>query len=53
MSDLQQRLQQITFIVTDVDGVLTDGRMWFDGEGEPFLGAYPWHQANCALRAHC
>lgn len=36
MSDLQQRLQQITFIVTDVDGVLTDGRMWFDGEGQPF-----------------
>jgi len=36
MADLQQRLQQITFIVTDVDGVLTDGRMWFDGEGRPF-----------------
>lgn len=36
MSDLRQRLQQITFIVIDVDGVLTDGRMWFDGEGQPF-----------------
>lgn len=36
MSDLKKRLKQISFIVTDVDGVLTDGRMWFDGEGRPF-----------------
>ncbi len=36
MSQLEKRLKQITFIVTDVDGVLTDGRMWFDGEGRPF-----------------
>jgi 3-deoxy-D-manno-octulosonate 8-phosphate phosphatase (KDO 8-P phosphatase) len=36
MSDLQNSLQQVSFIVTDVDGVLTDGRMWFDGEGRPF-----------------
>lgn len=36
MQDLQDRLRQISFIVCDVDGVLTDGRMWFDGDGRPF-----------------
>jgi len=36
MPDLQQRLKKIAFIVTDVDGVLTDGRMWYDAEGRPF-----------------
>lgn len=36
MPDLQQRLKKISFIVTDVDGVLTDGRMWYDAEGRPF-----------------
>lgn len=36
MDDLNQKLRQITFLVCDVDGVLTDGRMWFDGEGKPF-----------------
>lgn len=36
MSDLEDRLRRIKFIVCDVDGVLTDGRMWFDGEGRPF-----------------
>lgn len=36
MPDLQQRLQKVSYIVTDVDGVLTDGCMWFDGEGQPF-----------------
>lgn len=34
--DIEERLRRITFIVTDVDGVLTDGRIWFDGEGLPF-----------------
>ncbi len=33
---LEQRLRRIRFIVCDVDGVLTDGQMWFDGEGRPF-----------------
>jgi len=33
---LDERLRRIAFIVSDVDGVLTDGRMWFDGEGRPF-----------------
>ncbi len=34
--ELEERLRAITFIVSDVDGVLTDGKMWFDGEGRPF-----------------
>jgi 3-deoxy-D-manno-octulosonate 8-phosphate phosphatase (KDO 8-P phosphatase) len=36
MNDLDVRLRRIKFIVCDVDGVLTDGRMWYDGEGHPF-----------------
>ena len=36
MDDMDSRLRQVKFIVCDVDGVLTDGRMWFDGEGQPF-----------------
>jgi 3-deoxy-D-manno-octulosonate 8-phosphate phosphatase (KDO 8-P phosphatase) len=36
MTEIEQRLQRITFIVCDFDGVLTDGRVWFDGEGRPF-----------------
>jgi 3-deoxy-D-manno-octulosonate 8-phosphate phosphatase (KDO 8-P phosphatase) len=36
MDDLDARLKRIKFIVSDVDGVLTDGSMGFDGEGRPF-----------------
>lgn len=36
MSDLESRLRNIRLIVTDVDGVLTDGRIPFDGEGRQF-----------------
>ena len=36
MTDIEDRLRRIEFIVCDVDGVLTDGRMWYDGEGRPF-----------------
>ncbi len=36
MDELQERLKRIRFIACDVDGVLTDGQMWFDGEGRPF-----------------
>ncbi len=34
--DFEEHLKRISFIVCDVDGVLTDGRMWYDGEGLPF-----------------
>ena len=30
---LQQQLRQIKLLVLDVDGVLTDGGLWFDAEG--------------------
>jgi 3-deoxy-D-manno-octulosonate 8-phosphate phosphatase (KDO 8-P phosphatase) len=33
---LRERLARIRCIVCDVDGVLTDGRMFYDGEGRPF-----------------
>lgn len=36
MDDLEQRLKRIRLIVCDVDGVLTDGSVPFDGEGRPF-----------------
>ena len=36
MTDIEERLRRITFIVCDFDGVLTDGRVWFDGDGRPF-----------------
>jgi 3-deoxy-D-manno-octulosonate 8-phosphate phosphatase (KDO 8-P phosphatase) len=33
---MEDRLKRIAFLVCDVDGVLTDGRIWFDGDGKPF-----------------
>ncbi len=33
---IEDRLRRISFIVCDVDGVLTDGLIWFDGDGRPF-----------------
>ncbi|MCP4644983.1 MAG: HAD hydrolase family protein [bacterium] len=35
MTDLTEHLRRIRFIVCDVDGVLTDGSIVFDGEGRP------------------
>ncbi|MBN2022197.1 MAG: HAD hydrolase family protein [Pirellulales bacterium] len=31
--DLQHRCRNVTLILSDVDGVLTDGRLWYDGQG--------------------
>ena len=36
MDSVEERLRRIEFIVCDVDGVLTDGGIAFDGEGRPF-----------------
>lgn len=36
MDGLDAYLRRIKFIVCDVDGVLTDGRIWYDGKGRPF-----------------
>jgi beta-galactosidase len=37
------------FVWTSLDylGESGIGRVHFDGENAPFLGGYPWHQANC------
>jgi len=35
-NQLEERLRRCTFIVLDMDGVLTDGGIAFDGEGRPF-----------------
>ncbi len=37
------------FVWTSLDylGESGIGRVHFDGENAPFLGDYPWHQANC------
>ncbi|PVX40450.1 3-deoxy-D-manno-octulosonate 8-phosphate phosphatase (KDO 8-P phosphatase) [Pasteurella langaaensis DSM 22999] len=31
---MQDRLQKIKFVITDVDGVLTDGKLYYDAHGE-------------------
>jgi 3-deoxy-D-manno-octulosonate 8-phosphate phosphatase (KDO 8-P phosphatase) len=36
MEDLNTRLRRVRFIVCDVDGVLTDGAIAYDGNGLPF-----------------
>ncbi len=36
MLTLSDRLKQIKLIISDVDGVLTDGSVAFDGKGRPF-----------------
>jgi len=54
MQDFDATLRDIQFICCDVDGVLTDGKMWFDGEGRQFrwlhardgAGLTLWHLAG-------
>ena len=46
---LEERLRRIRFIVCDVDGVLTDGQMWFDGEGRPFRALHARDAAALTL----
>jgi len=33
---LDDKLKRVRFLISDVDGVLTDGALAFDGEGRPF-----------------
>lgn len=42
-------MSRIRLIVSDVDGVLTDGKMWFDGEGRPFRAFYARDGLGLAL----
>ena len=47
MSDLNGQLARVRFIVCDVDGVLTDGRIFFDGDGRPCRAVHV--HDGCAL----
>jgi len=40
MLDIEERLRRVRFIVCDVDGVLTDGLIGFDGEGRSFRSVH-------------
>ena len=33
-TELQEKLKQVKFVITDVDGVLTDGLLHYDANGE-------------------
>jgi len=52
--DLTERLRKIKFLLLDVDGVLTDGRLYFGQNGEELKQFYVrdgyglklWHQAG-------
>lgn len=53
-SDLTERLERITLLLMDCDGVLTDGRLYFSAGGEELKvfdvkdgqGLVMWHQAG-------
>ena len=55
MSDLERKCQQVRLILSDVDGVLTDGTILYDNQGvelKPFhardgQGVKLWQQAGC------
>ncbi len=49
MTVLEQPYVIGDFVWTSLDylGESGIGRVHFDGERAPFLGGYPWHQANC------
>lgn len=36
MQDILERARKIRLVIFDVDGVLTDGRLWFDAEGHEY-----------------
>jgi len=54
VSGIERKCQDIQLILSDVDGVLTDGTIWYDNhsvESKPFhardgLGIDIWHQAG-------
>jgi YrbI family 3-deoxy-D-manno-octulosonate 8-phosphate phosphatase len=55
--EIERKCQNIRLILSDVDGVLTDGTIWYDDQGleaKPFhvrdgLGIKLWQQAGCAF----
>ena len=55
MTEVEHKCQDIRLILSDVDGVLTDGTIWYDNQGiesKPFhardgQGIKLWQQAGC------
>ncbi|HUV89966.1 MAG TPA: glycoside hydrolase family 2 TIM barrel-domain containing protein [Anaerolineae bacterium] len=45
--ELDYVLGDFVWTALDYLGEAGIGRVVFEGEQEPFLGRYPWHQANC------
>ena len=40
MTPLEERFKRVKVIICDVDGTLTDGAIWFDGEGRQFRSVH-------------
>ncbi len=40
MPSIEEKLKQIALIICDMDGVLTDGTIFFDGAGQPFRAVH-------------
>lgn len=40
MMSLEERFKRVKVIICDVDGTLTDGAIWFDGEGRQFRSVH-------------
>lgn len=47
----RERLAAIEFLLLDVDGVLTDGRIWFDAEGREYK-SFHVHDASGIVNWH-
>ena len=51
---IEEQARKIKLLLTDCDGVLTDGRLYFSGQGEEFKvfhardgqGIVDWHKAG-------
>src|SRR5699024_12082098 len=48
--DVVQRLKHIRLMAFDVDGVLTDGRLWYGDQGEVFKGRSEEHTSELQSR---
>ena len=49
MTALERRFQRIRLIVCDFDGVLSDGKIFFDGDGKPFRAVHARDMAAFTL----
>ncbi len=49
LTGIEQRLKRIRLIVCDFDGVLSDGKIFFDGDGKPFRAVHARDMAAFTL----